>query len=81
MKTRANVTLEADAYSFASAYASAKGLPLGAAISELIRRAEQIPEPSSSLLKTDEQGYLVVASRGEVITPEMVKAGSEDELD
>jgi hypothetical protein len=78
MKTRANVTLEADAYSFASAYASAKGLPLGAAISELILRAEKIPEQPSSRLKTDEQGLLVVSSAGMPITPEMVKSGSED---
>ncbi len=79
MRTRANVTLEPDAYSFASAYASAKGMPLGAAISELILRAEKVPEPRSSRLKMDEQGFLVVSSTGATITPEMVKSGSEDE--
>lgn len=81
MRTRANVTLEADAYSFASAYASAKGMPLGAAISELILRAEKVAEPQSSRLKTDEQGFLVVSSTGTPITSEMVRAGSEDALD
>ena len=81
---RANVNLDTDAYAFASAYASAKGLPLGAAISELLRRAEQTPEPplsGSSRLKTDEHGYLVVAKAGKVITPEMVREASEDDLD
>jgi hypothetical protein len=77
---RANVNLDTDAYSFASAYAKAKGMPLGAAISELLRRAEQMPEPPTSRLKTDEEGYLVVARTGKVITPEMVKEGSEDSL-
>lgn len=80
---RANVNIDADAYSFATYYARAKGIPLGAAISELLRRAEQIAEPpisESSRLKRDERGYLVVASRGKVITPEMVKEASEDDI-
>lgn len=77
---RANIHLDTHAYNFASAYASAKGIPLGAAISELLRRAEQAPEPPSSRLKSDEQGYLVVARRGQAITPEMVREGAEDDL-
>ena len=80
---RANVNLDADAYDFATYYANAKGIPLGAAISELLRRAEQTPEPpidESPRLKRDERGYLVVASRGKIITPEMVKEASEDEI-
>ena len=75
------MNLDTDAYSFASAYARAKGLPLGAAISELLRRAEQTPEPPSSRLKTDEHGYLVVARTGKVISSEEVNEASEDQLD
>lgn len=81
MKTRANITLDPDAYNFASAYAGAKGIPLGAAVSELIRRAEAAPEPASSRLKMGEHGYLVMAKTGRVVTPEMVKELSEDDLD
>jgi hypothetical protein len=80
---RANVNLDTDAYSFASAYASAKGIPLGAAISELLRRAEQMLEPSisaSSRLKTNPRGYLVKAKTRKAITPEMVREASEDDL-
>jgi hypothetical protein len=80
---RANVNLDPDAYSLASAYASAKGIPLGAAISELLRRAEQMPEPSISAsprLKTSPRGYLVKAKTGKAIAPEMVKEASEDDL-
>ena len=80
MKTRANINLDNDAYNFATAYASAKGIPLGAAVSELLRRAEQLPEPPSSRLTTDDHGFPVVARTGKIITPEMVKEGSEDEL-
>jgi hypothetical protein len=83
MVMRANVNLDTDAYSFASAYASAKGIPLGTAISELLRRAERMPEPpasESSRLRMNEHGYLVIAKTGKTITPEMVKAASEDEV-
>jgi len=79
---RSNINLDTDAYNFASAYASAKGIPLGAAISELLRRAEQMPEAAgeSSRLKTSSRGYLVKAKTGRVVTPEMVKQASEDDV-
>jgi hypothetical protein len=83
MRTRANINLDADAYNFAAAYASAKGIPLGAAVSELLRRAEQLPEPpisTSPRLKTSPRGYLVKAKTGRLVTPEIVKEASEDEL-
>lgn len=81
MRTRANIHLDNDAYDFAYAYAHAKGIPLGTAVSELIRRAEQSPEPPSSRLKVGPHGLLVKAKTGRVITPEMVKESSEDDLD
>lgn len=84
MRTRANLHLDSDAYNFASAYASAKGLPLGAAISELLRqRAEQMAEPpveASPRLRKTRRGYFVKARTGRTITPEMVKESSEEEL-
>jgi hypothetical protein len=82
MRTRANIHLDDDAYSFASAYASAKGIPLGAAVSELLRLVEQIPEPpisASPRVKTSPRGYLVKAKTDKVITPEMVKEASEED--
>jgi len=84
MRRRANINLDNDAYSFASAYAGAKGIALGAAVSELLRqRAEQkqvAPASASYRLKTSSRGLLVKASTGNVITPEMVKEASEDDL-
>jgi hypothetical protein len=84
MRTRANINLDNDAYSFASAYANAKGLPLGAAVSELLRqRAELSPEPSvnsSPRLKRNRRGYFVKAKTGRVVTPEMVKVSSEEDV-
>lgn len=80
---RVNVNLEPDAYSFAAAYAKAKGVPLGAAISELLRRAEQMPALPIELspkLRTSPRGYFVKAKTGKVITPEMVRESAEDGL-
>jgi hypothetical protein len=76
---RANINIDADAYNFASSYANAKGIPLGAAISELLRRAEQGGQPST-LLKTNRLGLLVKAKTDLVITPQIVKELSEDDL-
>lgn len=77
---RTTVNLDADAYDFASAYAGGRGITLSAALSELIRRAEQTPPVASGRLKINEHGYLVIAENGHVLTPEMVKEASEDEL-
>ena len=80
---RANVDLDADVYTFASRYASAKGIPLGTAISQLLRRAEQAPEPASTLLTESRLGLLVRTKQNgdTVVTPEMVKELSEDDLE
>jgi hypothetical protein len=81
---RANLNLDTDAYSFAYAYAKGRGIPLGAAVSELLRQREQTPQPplsSTSGLRINELGLFVKAKTGQTITPEMVKELSEDDLD
>lgn len=75
------MNLDADAYAFASAYARGRGIRLGAAISELLRRAEHEPELPSALLTMNSLGLLVKAKTGRVVTPEMVRELSEDDLD
>jgi hypothetical protein len=82
MRTRTNLHIDNDALSFASSYATAKGVSLGIAVSELIRRAEQVTgqELPSSRLVMNRHGYLEIAETGEPITPEMVKEAAEDPL-
>lgn len=79
---RLTLNLDSDVYNFTSAYAGAKGITLSAAISELVRRAEQAPESGSDSprLKKSEHGYLVIARTGDVLTSDMVKEASEDEF-
>jgi hypothetical protein len=85
MGIRANINLDADAYSFALAYANAKGMPLGAAVSELLRQRAEQPAassiPTSRRLRKNSHGLLVKAKTGKVITREMVKESSEDDVD
>ena len=78
---RTNVNLEPHAYEFAYAYARANGIPLGKAISELLRKAEEMPQPAatSSRLVRNKHGYLELPATGHPITPEMVKELSEDD--
>lgn len=76
---RTTITLDQDLYIFASAYAGGKGITFSAAISELVRRAQQAPEPMSGKLKMNEFGYYVITG-GDRLTPEMVKELSEDEI-
>ncbi len=79
---RLTVNLDPDVYNFTSAYAGARGITLSAALGELIRRAERAPEAGSDSprLKKSLHGYLVIAGTGDVLTPEMVREASEDEL-
>jgi len=79
---RTSITLDDDVYQLASMYAAGRGITLGAAVGELVRKAESGPRsvPGSSGIKTLPNGLRVFASRGRVITPEMVKAAQEDEI-
>lgn len=84
MKTRTNLHIDNDALAFASAYASAKGISLGLAVSELIRQAEHAPQPEAKVrsprLVKNRHGYWEIAATGDVVTPEMVREAAEDAL-
>jgi hypothetical protein len=81
---RTSVTLDDDVYQLAFLYAKGRGLTLGAAISELVRKGESAPrsEAHSSELVRESNGLLVFAARpGKMITPEIVKKYQEDEIE
>jgi hypothetical protein len=79
---RTTINLDEDVYQLASLYATGRGMTLGAAIGELVRKANGAAgSPSvSPRLKTLPNGLRVFAARGRVITSEMVKAAQEDEI-
>jgi hypothetical protein len=79
---RTTVTLDDDAYELAMLCAKGKGITLGAAISEFVRKATQSPNPEalSPNLQRLPNGMLAFKPRedGRVITTEMVKAALEE---
>jgi hypothetical protein len=80
---RTSITLDEDVYQLAFLYAKGRGTTLSAAINELVRKAEAAPRSASdsSPIKIAPNGLLVFASRGRILTPEMVRAAQEDEID
>jgi hypothetical protein len=69
---RTNVTLDDDVHQLASHYAAAKGITLGAAIGELIRKAEAAP-PSPPDIRRSSSGLAMFPPSGQVLTSKMVK--------
>jgi hypothetical protein len=80
---RTTITLDDEIYELATMYAAGRGITLGAAVGELVRKGKggEGTTCGSSELKTAPNGLRVFASRGRVITSEMVKAAQEDEIE
>ncbi|MGA9670923.1 MAG: hypothetical protein WBQ94_17065 [Terracidiphilus sp.] len=79
---RTTINLDDDAYELAMLCAKGKGITLGAAISEFVRKAQEarLTETSPSpRLKRLPNGMLVFAGTGRVITNEMVKAALDED--
>jgi hypothetical protein len=79
---RTTVTLDVETHEFAACYARAKGITMGAAIDELIRKAKSAPEPEPDI-RLSPNGFPMFppSANGEAITDEMVKRLEEDEFD
>lgn len=77
---RTTITIDDDAHEFAAVYARARGITLGAAIGELIRRAEAAP-PSEPDIRWSDSGLPMFPPTGRTITAEMVNKLEEEEFD
>jgi hypothetical protein len=76
---RTNVTLDDDVHQLASIYAAAKGITLGAAIGELIRKAEAAPQPAPDIRRSP-NGLPCFPPIGKGLTLETIKE-AESEFD
>jgi hypothetical protein len=76
---RTSITLDEEAHQLASIYAAAKGITLGAAIGELIRKAEAAPPPAPDIRRSA-SGLAMFPPSGIVLTSQMVKE-AESEFD
>ena len=81
-RMRTTVTLGEETHEFATYYARARGITLGAAIDELIRKAQTAPEPKPDIRRSP-NGFPMFppADNGIAITDEMVKQLEEEEFD
>jgi hypothetical protein len=77
---RTNVNLDEDVHRFASIYAGAKGVSLSAALNDLVRKAEKIPQSPAEICHSPVTGLPCFPSRGGVVTDEMVRK-LENDLD
>ena len=73
---RTNVNLEDDIREIVSIYASARGITFGAAIGELIRKAESQPDRPD--IRRSANGLPCFPPSGRVLTPEMVKEAESE---
>jgi hypothetical protein len=80
---RTTITLDDDVHDYATYYANAKDITLSAAINELVRKAEAVPqsEPEQFEFERSANGLPMLPRTGRTITSEMVKLLSEDEFD
>ncbi len=78
---RTTVTIDDEAYQVATLYAYARNITLGAALSELVKKASTAKNSDFSRIETAPNGLPVFRSRGGPLTVEMVKAAQEDDLD
>ena len=79
---RTNVNIAADVREFATVYANAKGLTLGAAITELIRKAQRTETAETKTPQFERSaGFPVFPKLGRTITTEMVRKAEEEDLD
>jgi hypothetical protein len=76
---RTSVTLEDDVYTHAAVYAAARGITLGKAIGELIRKAKAAPEPKPDIRRSA-SGLAMFPPAGRRLTAKMVKE-AEAEMD
>jgi hypothetical protein len=71
---RTTVTIDDETHEFVAYYARAKGISLGAAIDELIRKAQTAPPASPPEILRSPNGLPMFPPTGKVLTSEMVKA-------
>jgi len=78
-RMRTNVTLDEDVHQIASIYAAAKGITLGAAIGELIRKTEAA-SPAAAEIRRSPNGLPCFPPTGKGLTLKVVKE-AESEFD
>jgi hypothetical protein len=78
MYMRTNITLDDDIHKFAQMYATAKGITLSAAISELVRRAQNSHPPTPEMRRSALTGLATFPASRRTLTSKMVHEAESD---
>ena len=80
---RTNVNLAEDIHQFARLYADAKGITLGAAVTELIRKGQSVEtsERKTPKFRRSSAGFPLFPRTVSKITTAMVRNAEEDDLE
>jgi hypothetical protein len=77
---RTTVSIEEETHGYLSYYAQARGITLGEAIDELIRKAKAAPQVPAPEIGYTASGFPVFPDSGGAVTDELVKKLAEDEF-
>jgi hypothetical protein len=75
---RTNINLDDDVHQFAQMYAGAKGISLSAAVSELVRRAQDTQPPAPELRRSTMTGLATFPASRQTLTSKMVRDAETD---
>ena len=75
---RTNITLDDDIHQFAQIYATAKGITLSAAVSELVRRAKEAQPSPPEIRRSSLTGLATFPDSGRTLTSKMVREAESD---
>jgi hypothetical protein len=75
---RTNITLDDDVHKFAQTYATAKGITLSAAVSELVRQAQDAGPPTPEIRRSALTGLATFPAGGRTLTSKMVREAESD---
>jgi hypothetical protein len=75
---RTNITLDDDIHQFAQTYATAKGITLSAAVSELVRQAQEAGPPTPEIRRSAHTGLATFPASGRTLTSKMVREAESD---
>jgi len=75
---RTTITLDDDVHQFAQLYATAKGITLSAAVSELVRQAQDAGTPTPEIRRSALTGLATFPSSGQTLTSKMVHEAEND---
>jgi hypothetical protein len=78
---RTTLSMDNDVHEFATIYAASRGITLGCAVNELIRKAKAAPEPEPEIYISPVTGLRAFPPTGRTITTEQIKEIEEQEYD